>query len=263
MTQGALKFLGYASIQSISYPENTLGVLLREKTELVITDYNTAKVAKPGLIKAIKTHPEIRRVSVILLYSNDLSTDEIKQMHKEGASAMLTYPFKMNDLQKAINDALRSVSDSISDTYSKIRRLDFFSFMTDEEVLKLLKMSKCRNYNKSDIIFEEGQTGDRFYVIIEGTVGIYKQLADGAVAKLAENKEGECFGEMAILDGSPRSASARAMSNVLMFELDSNIMGGYEDIITLKLFKKLTIVLSERLRDSDLKIKELALYAQD
>lgn len=260
VTRGALKYLGYSHISVINNPANAPGYILKEKGHMVISDFSTLMDGKPPLLKVMKSHPELKRIILISLVERTNVAKEIKQMYKEGVSALLLFPFKMSDLQKAIADAMRNATESVQDTFSKIRRLDFFSFMTDEEILKLLKMCKCRNYKKGEYIFEEGLLGDRFYIVIEGEVGIYKDVAKGVTERLTTIVEGGFFGEMAILDNSPRSANAIAESDALMFEMDKKIMEGYDDIITLKVFKKITYALSERLNLSNIKIKELSLY---
>jgi hypothetical protein len=63
---------------------------------------------------------------------------------------------------------------------------------------------------------------------------------------------------MAVLENTTRSARARADDDALLFELDSRLMDGYDDIITLKLFKKLVYIFSDRLRNADMKIEQLA-----
>ncbi|MCI4626173.1 MAG: cyclic nucleotide-binding domain-containing protein [Candidatus Magnetoovum sp. WYHC-5] len=263
VTRGALKYLGYNNISVVNNPANAPGYILREKGHMVISDFSTLMDGKPPLLQILKSNPELKRLIIISLVERTNVAKEIKQMYKEGVSSLLLFPFKMSDLQKAINDAMRNATDSVQDTFGKIRKLDFFSFMTDEEMLKLLKMCKCRNYKKDDVIFEEGQAGDRFYVVIEGKVGIYKGLAYGESEQLATIKEGEFFGEMAILDNSPRSANAISETDTLMFEMDEKVMEGYDDIITLKVFKKITFALSERLSDSNRKIKELSIYENE
>jgi CRP-like cAMP-binding protein len=164
----------------------------------------------------------------------------------------------MNDLQKALSDVARSIPPQVSDVFNKVRQLDFFSFMNDDEILKLLKLTRCRKYSKDEIIFEEGQAGDRFYVIVEGNVSILKVLNSEKQELLAILDKGACFGEMAIIEHTTRSARAKADNDVLLFELDNRLMDGYDDIITLKLFKKLIHIFSDRLRNADTKIKELA-----
>ena len=66
-----------------------------------------------------------------------------------------------------------------------------------------------RTYRKGDIIFAEGEPGDEFFVINSGSVKISK-IIDNKEVLLGTLKEGDIFGEMALLEGKPRAASAVA-----------------------------------------------------
>ncbi|MBF0607182.1 MAG: cyclic nucleotide-binding domain-containing protein [Candidatus Magnetobacterium sp. LHC-1] len=263
ITKGGLSYLGFINVHAVNNTSTALGALLRDKVDVLISDYANLKMEGEGgnLLKAIRSHQELARLKIVLLATKEIDVNELKQLYKEGINAIVKYPFQINDLVKGINDAVRSVQTQVSDTFTKIRQLDFFSFMNDEEVLKLLKMTKCRKYEGGEIIFDEGQPGDRFYVIIEGSMLIIKVLDDDNEEVLARLERGACFGEMAIVENTTRSARARTDDGVLLFELDSKLMDGYDDIVTLKLFKKLAYVFSDRLRNADQKIRELALYS--
>ena len=63
-------------------------------------------------------------------------------------------------------------------------------------------------FNKGDVIFNKGETGDTFYRVIAGSVEI---VDDGK--QLVVLKEGQYFGEMAILEAYPRSATAIALED--------------------------------------------------
>ena len=64
-------------------------------------------------------------------------------------------------------------------------------------------------YGDGDIIIRQGQIGDCMYIVRSGSVQIFRTLV-GADTILADLHEGDFFGEMALFDHRPRSASARA-----------------------------------------------------
>ena len=68
------------------------------------------------------------------------------------------------------------------------------------------------------MIFREGDPGDSAYVVETGMVGIYKTV-EGEKVNLAAMKEGELFGEMAILDSSDRMANAVALEDSVIISL--------------------------------------------
>ncbi len=73
-----------------------------------------------------------------------------------------------------------------------------------------MTIEKCINeYDASEVIFEEGSTGRELFVVLEGKVDIVK-IAGAGRTTIASLGKGEFFGEMAVIDGSARSATAVA-----------------------------------------------------
>ena len=81
-----------------------------------------------------------------------------------------------------------------------------------------------------EVLFEEGKKGDSFYIVLRGRVELVKRARDGSEEKLAVAREGETFGEMALLNQSPRSATARAIEPSSLLELSraacDSMLGG-------------------------------------
>lgn len=73
-----------------------------------------------------------------------------------------------------------------------------------------MTIERCINeYAASEVIFEEGSTGRELFVVLDGQVDIVK-IADTGRTVIASLGKGEFFGEMAVIDGSARSATAVA-----------------------------------------------------
>jgi len=73
-----------------------------------------------------------------------------------------------------------------------------------------MTIEKCINeYNVADVIFEEGSTGRELYVVLDGKIDIVKDNS-GVRTTIVTLGKGEFFGEMAVIDGSARSATAVA-----------------------------------------------------
>lgn len=73
--------------------------------------------------------------------------------------------------------------------------------------------------SKGEYVFREGETASYAYMLKEGSVSIVKSGVDGLV-KLTEAQAGMIFGEMALIDGNPRSAGAVASTEVVLTEVD-------------------------------------------
>jgi CRP-like cAMP-binding protein len=69
-----------------------------------------------------------------------------------------------------------------------------------------------RTYLANEVVFDEGEEGHAIYIVLEGEVAITRTV-DGKTAKIAQLGVGTFFGELALLDGAPRSADARAVNN--------------------------------------------------
>lgn len=107
------------------------------------------------------------------------------------------------------------------DRISIIRNVDFFSELNEVEIDEVANLFELAEFNKGDIIFEEGTIGDCFYILIEGEVEIIKKLdEDGSTeAELRLFSPPEYFGEMSLVDESPRSATAKAHANIKTLRL--------------------------------------------
>ncbi|RLC41443.1 MAG: hypothetical protein DRH51_03125 [Candidatus Coatesbacteria bacterium] len=110
-------------------------------------------------------------------------------------------------------------------------------------------------YKNGEVICKEGDKGDSMYIIYEGAVKITKRAHDKETT-LAVLKEGDFFGEMAIIDREPRSASAIAEGETKIIELDERI---FEEQIKSnpKIIMQILKKMSQRLREADRQIKTL------
>jgi CRP-like cAMP-binding protein len=77
----------------------------------------------------------------------------------------------------------------------------------------------AREFPAGTVLFEEGQPGDDMYIVVTGEVELRRQVGD-AERVLAVLPSGEFFGEMAILNGRPRSATAVVRSDARLFVID-------------------------------------------
>ena len=93
------------------------------------------------------------------------------------------------------------------DDLTNIKNIPLFSGLSDEESDFMLSHSITRRYPKNTILIQEGDIGDALYVIRSGRVKVYLGDQNGKEIILNTLGEGEHFGEMALLDNEPRSAS--------------------------------------------------------
>jgi len=88
--------------------------------------------------------------------------------------------------------------------------------------LKLEKPTSLlrEHYEPSQIIFREGDRGDRLYIVVDGEVEMLRHDGQQREQKLARLGPGECFGEMALINETPRMATARSVSKVNLLSID-------------------------------------------
>jgi len=79
-----------------------------------------------------------------------------------------------------------------------------------QEFQDLQKTAEIRSYAQGEVIFSQGDRGDGFFYVEEGEVEISAQISDADRRVFARVGPGEIFGEMAVLDDGPRSATATA-----------------------------------------------------
>jgi CRP-like cAMP-binding protein len=90
--------------------------------------------------------------------------------------------------------------------------IPFFAGLGPEAMERLAATMRTRRFRRGEVIFHLGDPGDALFVIVTGDVKISLPSETGDEAILATLSAGDVFGELALLDGAPRSASATALS---------------------------------------------------
>ena len=92
-----------------------------------------------------------------------------------------------------------------------LKGIPLFADMSLEQLAPLVEMLERRTYRKGQVILRQGDEGDSLFVIVSGRVRIYTLSPEGHELSVMIGDPGDFFGEMAMLDGEPRSANAEAM----------------------------------------------------
>jgi CRP/FNR family transcriptional regulator, cyclic AMP receptor protein len=90
--------------------------------------------------------------------------------------------------------------------------IPFFGGLEPDALDRLAASMRSRRFRRGEVIFHVGDPGDALFVIVSGEVKISLPSETGDEAILATLRPGDVFGELALLDGAPRSASASALS---------------------------------------------------
>lgn len=92
-----------------------------------------------------------------------------------------------------------------------LRSCTLFRLMGDEALAAVARLLRARRFRRNEVIFHAGDTGDALFVIESGSVKIVLASPEGDEAIIATLGPGEFFGELSILDGVERSATAVAL----------------------------------------------------
>lgn len=88
--------------------------------------------------------------------------------------------------------------------------VSIFSDLDNRELNMLATVSHIKRVSKGQVIFFQGDRGDAAYIVHKGTIAILLTTADGRELVINEMRDGECFGELALILDEPRSAGAVA-----------------------------------------------------
>ena len=105
-----------------------------------------------------------------------------------------------------------------------VRKAPLFAALNDEAARALMESMTSSHLERSDILFREGEQGDRIYVIGEGKIKLGRSSVDGRENLLAILGPGEMFGELSLFDPGPRTATATAIAETQLIAL------GHEDL---------------------------------
>lgn len=129
-----------------------------------------------------------------------------------------------------------------------LKKMPVLEPFEDQELKKLMEMSKVRKYRPGECIVEEGKSDTWLYFLMYGQVKITKKGKEVAILK----RKGEVFGEMGALDSSRRSASAHALTDTVCLATDifyiEKLTGNDKIAFGYVLYRLLAEILSRRLR---------------
>jgi eukaryotic-like serine/threonine-protein kinase len=127
--------------------------------------------------------------------------------------------------------------------FDRLRKLRFFHEFSHAEIREVLRASEWCTYQVDDEIIREGELDDRFYIIVEGTVGV--QSGRRQIGVLSE---GDCFGETSYVRGARRTATIKASVPVTLVRVSSTLLEQASSSCQLRFNKVFLRSLIERLQ---------------
>lgn len=137
-----------------------------------------------------------------------------------------------------------------------LKQVNIFKGLDDQEVHDLMSVAKKRTFRSGEVIFHRDDPGQVLYIIKEGKVKICLISPDGQEISLVVFGRGEYFGDLALLDGLPRSADAIALEKVECYTLQRS---DFHNAIMKnpRIAIQIMEVLCERLRKTDQQVEDL------
>lgn len=146
---------------------------------------------------------------------------------------------------------------SNDDIMERLRNVPAFDALPDRHIRKAMNAASIRRYDKGEVIIQEEDFDNQVFFLIFGELDItVKGNAVGTLKRL-----GDVFGEMGIIDGSPRSATITASRTSLVVALDDTAIGAMGDVSKIftqaVMYRVFAEVLAVRLRDANQMIAHL------
>lgn len=143
---------------------------------------------------------------------------------------------------------MSNVDAEIFKKFTVMKSLAFFTGFDDRELLEVAMLSDFVKFGPGDYIVKEGEPGNSFCIILKGTVSVTK--TDPILRKhrtLTRITKGECFGEMSIISGKPRTADIVADDEVFIYRIGQETISRSRDALQLQFYRRFCEILVERL----------------
>lgn len=132
--------------------------------------------------------------------------------------------------------------------------------LSADEIARVVEAGRVENWPEGSVIMEEGSTGPRLVILLEGTVRIRKRDESQRGQLIAEVGAGAVLGEMSLLRDAPRSASVYAATPLRLFAMDRR---NFEEMVAdgdpaaLKVGLAIARVLARRVEELNTRVVEL------
>jgi CRP/FNR family cyclic AMP-dependent transcriptional regulator len=138
----------------------------------------------------------------------------------------------------------------MSTNIGMLAEVPVFSLLDAQERATLAELLEAEHFKEGDYIFHIGDAGHSLYIVLNGRVQVYVENTEGDKIVLAENEPGDVFGEISLLDGGPRTATAIAIDNTELLRLDRESL---QELVTTHPHAAIDLltVMGRRLRSTD------------
>lgn len=139
-----------------------------------------------------------------------------------------------------------------------IKSISLFEELPDEDLQAISELAVTRQYPKNTLVMCEGDCSDSLYIVLSGKVKVFLNDEEGKEVTLNIQGEGEYFGELAMLDNAPRSASVMTLEKTRLAVVSKS---AFDECLECNPKIALTVIqgLARRLRELTENVRSLAL----
>lgn len=106
-----------------------------------------------------------------------------------------------------------------ADLLVALRQVELFAGLDEAVLRQIASVARPREFERGELLFVEGDVGDALLVLVQGAVTVFRTSPDGERAALTVLEPPDVIGEIALLDGAPRSASVEATEPTTVLSL--------------------------------------------
>lgn len=134
----------------------------------------------------------------------------------------INIPFPIRTLQVERRH-LRSNEDALAPARAMLRKEALFSCLSDDQLEGMLRQAEVNHFGRGEAIIEEGAEGDSMFILLRGTAHVSVAKNDTLI-RVGVLRQGDCFGEMSLLTGEPRTATVRAEKDCEVLEIGKAVI---------------------------------------
>ncbi|WP_409341717.1 Crp/Fnr family transcriptional regulator [Paenibacillus sp. MBLB4367] len=140
-------------------------------------------------------------------------------------------------------------------SFDALRKVPLFNPWNDSQLEAVAGLCTRKSFKAGTVLFRENEPGNTFYIVLKGSIKLYTSRG-GDEKILSVIHEGDCFGELSLLDGKARSASAQTLSDSTLLSLTAS---QFLSLLKSDFYMTLMIMreLCQRLRDTNQHVNDL------